>query len=72
VSGRTFSRNCEHCESPYEGGGYKYCSIECGNAARSKRRPDAPPKPFDIPALPDDKPEASELLERRKKQFTRK
>jgi hypothetical protein len=31
-----------------------------------------PPKPFDIPALPSDKPSADELLERRKRDFKRK
>jgi hypothetical protein len=29
-------------------------------------------KPFDVPALPDERPSADELLERRKKQFARK
>lgn len=71
---RRFSRNCDYCENHYEGQGDRFCSSECASAAHRgfRRSSGAPEKPFDIPPLPDEKPTADELLERRKKQFTRK
>lgn len=46
-------------------------TVKSQNAVRNLN-PSATPKPFDLPALPDEKPTADELLERRKKQFSRK
>lgn len=70
MGGRRYSRDCDHCGIHYEGLGEKFCSAECGN--QSRRRNDAPQKPFDIPELPSSRPPIDELLARRKNDFSRK
>jgi hypothetical protein len=71
---RIFKRNCEQCGVYYEGYGARFHSDECANLNRRTRDlpGDTPAKPFDIEALPDERPEIGELLERRKKQYARK
>jgi len=34
---RTLARHCDHCGEFYEGYGEQYCSISCGNRARSQK-----------------------------------
>lgn len=73
---KIYERNCEQCSVPYKGMGDRFCSKDCANANRKgiprNLASGATPKPFDTPYLPDERPSADELRERRKKDFKRK